>query len=215
MAYKNKLGLSGIPRIEALCPKGLGFFSGKTDEFIQIANTIEEWQLQRKSIVDYVQDEDHQAALLKDVALLKKQSEVDLIKERQRPSDEQSPHFIRRRETFIKNAETEIARLQGWKPVPKEEREISFREFNAKAICLLVNDGARKAVIGATIHIFEEGDFIITQELIETNQQRELAQAKITKANTGQPIKVSFDTVGISRLVLSEKKTGREESRVL
>ena len=56
MAYKNKLGLLGIPLIQELRPQKMGFFSsGKIDEFVYIANVLEEWQLKRKTIADFVQ----------------------------------------------------------------------------------------------------------------------------------------------------------------
>lgn len=216
MAYKNRLGLTGIPRIEELRPQRLGFFSsGKDDEFVSIADSLENWQLERKSLADFVQDETHKKALIDDLVQLKRKAEKDIITEEKRPTDEQVPDLILRRRTFIKIAESEITRLQGWKPVSKEEAPINFREFNAKAICVLSTEGARKFAISATVYIHEEGEFIIKQEMIETNQRRELERVMVTKASLGKPIQVSLDTNGTSRLALYEQKTGREESRPL
>ncbi len=213
--YRNALKLSGIPRIEELKAYTAWSFGARTDEFIYIADTIEDWQLERKSIADYVQDEDHKKALLKDLASLKKQTQHDLIEEHQKPSDEQSKKFIRRREGFVRNVETEIARLQGWKSTPKEERAILFREFNVKAVCFFSEDGARKIATSGTISFLEEGDFIIKQEMIETVKTTELARVKVMKANIGETIHFSLNSPDSSRLVLYEQRTRREEKRVL
>ncbi len=216
MAYKNKLGLLGIPLIQELRPQKMGFFSsGKIDEFVYISNVLEEWQLKRKTIADFVQDETHHEALLRDLTYLKKKAELELITEDKKPAEDQIRELILRRKTFIKIAESEIARLHGWKPTPKEETPISFREFNAKGICFLSNSGSRKVATGGTLYIFEEGDFIIRQDMIEANQKTELERVTITKANAGQPIKLSFDISGTSRLALYEQRTKREESRPL
>lgn len=213
--YRNALKLSGIPRIKELKARTAWSFGARADEFIYIADTIEEWQLERKSVADYVQDEAHRMALLKDLAFLKRQTELDLMKERQKPPNEQARKFVRRRDVFIKNVDIEIARLQGWKPSQKEERVVSFREFNVKAVCFFSGDGTRKIVTGGTISFFEEGDFIIKQEMIETAKTTELARVKVMKANIGETIHFSLNSPESSRLVIYEQRTRREEKRVL
>lgn len=213
-SYSNALRLYGIPIIEEFRPAIVRKSHAENDEFAHIAETLEQWQLQSKSIADYVQDEEHKKGLLLDFAILKKKAELDLIAEKLRPGEEQLGSVIRRREVFLKHADLEVARIQRWKPIPKQEYPIDFREFNAKATISVLEDGVRKVATGATIYIFEEGDFVVWQ-LLESNQKRELAQVIVTGETLGQPLRVIFERVEASRLVLFERKTNCQESKVL
>lgn len=156
--YKNKLGLQGIPRIEAVRPQNVGFLSGRSDEFVHIADTLKDWKRQRKSLADYAEDEGHRDALLKDLYQLQDWVALELDEEKNKPAEERAVRFIQRREYFLKvTLPYEEGRLLSWEP--QIEREDPFQFDQLKGFCVLTRQHG--AVTKLRLQLEETGVFSI------------------------------------------------------
>lgn len=154
--YKNKLGLSGIPRIEELCPEAVSFFEPKTDEFIHIAETLKGWKRIRKSLADCIEDEEHRNALLADLYSLRDWIALELRAEQRKPPKEQSLNFIERRDYFLtQTVPYEESQLLAWEaPIV---REIPFDFVKFRGCCFLTYQ--QGAAVKLRLELEESGLF--------------------------------------------------------
>lgn len=134
--YKNKLGLEGIARIEELRPQKVGLFFGRADEFVHIADTLKGLKRQRKSLTDYIENAEHRDAILRDLYRLRDLIALELAEERAKPSTEQLPAFIDRRDYFLATTVPfEESQLLAWEPPPESESRFELDQH--KGFCLL------------------------------------------------------------------------------
>lgn len=190
--YKNKLGLKGIPRIKELIPNDIGFFSGlfsgENDEFVHIADTLKTWKRKRKSLADYVEDEEHREDLLDDIYKLRDWVALEIRYEKTRLIEDQSQRFIDRREYFISDTVPyEEGRLLSWEPHIDKEEPFRLRENKGQCILTYQNGAVTKLRLEMqefgifSIGWKQAGDVGQESEPIEQKLQIQSGQAVIIK----------------------------------
>ena len=119
-----------------------GLFDGADDEFIHITNTLEQWKQQRKCLADFVTDEDHRDALLRDLYKLKKLKELELKSgELQKISDRGTVRV----ENFLKEIMPyEEGMLLAWEGTTDRESRFDFERFGGFCILTYQNGAVSK-----------------------------------------------------------------------
>lgn len=153
--YKNALGLRGISRIEELRVKESW---EAVDEFVHIADTLKQWKRKRKSLADYVEDENHREDLLDDIYKLRDWISLEIRYEKTRQIEDQNQRFIDRREYFLSDTVPyEEGRLLSWEPHIDKEDSLRLREN--KGHCILTYQNG--AVTKLRLEMQESGIFSI------------------------------------------------------
>lgn len=139
-------------------PEKPPFFFGKADEFVYFADTLKEGRRAEKSLADYVEDQEHREAILKDLYRLRDWIALELKEELSKPAREQLQAFIERREFFLKETVPyEEGQLLAWQ-APKE-REDRFDFEQLKGFCILTYQEG--AVIKLKLRFDEAGIFSV------------------------------------------------------
>ncbi len=163
--YKNKLGLQGIPRIKEIIPQDIGLFFGLfyegDDEFIHFADTLKEWKRQRISLADFIEDEAHREAVLRDLYHLRDSIALELrdaMTRQGQPMAYEGHRYFERREYFLRETfPYEEGRLLSWEP-PIEREDIFHFEL-LKGFCVLTRQHG--AVTKLRLQLQESGIFSI------------------------------------------------------
>lgn len=163
--YKNKLGFEGIPRINEIVPKDIGFWFGlfydADDEVRYFADTLREWKRQRKCLADYVQDEEHRQALLRDLYRLQDWMSIQLRSAQAlqgQPMAEQSRYYLERRDVFLRETfPYEEGRLLSWEPPIERDEPFNFEQL--KGFCVLTYQSG--AVTKIRLQLQEAGLFSV------------------------------------------------------
>lgn len=134
--YKNKLGLEAIPFIEGMQARPgvfFGIFDNEDDEFIHIADTLEQWRQNGKSLADHVRDEAHRKALLFDLYHLEKLKRLEL---KEGGIQSLSINATDRIECFLqKTLPYEEGMLLSWEAPTERESRFDFEKL--RGFCLL------------------------------------------------------------------------------
>ena len=180
------------------------------DEFKHLTDILKEWKRQRKSLADYVEDEGHHEAVLRDLYKLRDLADSELREEQGKRTEAQVKKFIGRREYFLKiTVPYEEGRLLGWQAPIVEKNRFDF--VNLKGFCFLTRQDGAVTTISFEL---EETEIEAIFWKNGATQETETFFKRGVAVNRSVPSSINFDPPKTSGELLIVKHTPDAIERV-